>query len=110
MRVAVILAHPNPDSFAHELARRAAAGLVAGGHDVELVDLHAIGFRAAMSTEEREAYHGESPILDPIVQEHADLVRSVDTLVFVGHLVQGEGGPVRGRGLGRAHDRRRLSL
>jgi NAD(P)H dehydrogenase (quinone) len=83
MRVAVILAHPNPDSFAHELAHRAAAGLVAGGHDVELVDLHAIGFRAAMSTEERTAYHGESPILDPIVQEHADLVRSVDTLVFV---------------------------
>ncbi len=83
MRVAVILAHPNPDSFAHELARRATAGLVAGGHDVELVDLHAIGFRAAMSTEERKAYHGESPILDPIVQEHADLVRSVDTLVFV---------------------------
>ena len=83
MRVAVILAHPNPDSFAHELARRAAVGLVAGGHDVELVDLHALGFRAAMSTEEREAYHSESPILDPIVQEHADLVRSADTLVFV---------------------------
>ncbi len=56
---------------------------MAGGHEVELVDLHAIGFRAAMSTEEREAYHGDSPILDPIVQEQADLVRSVDTLVFV---------------------------
>jgi putative NADPH-quinone reductase len=83
MRVAVILAHPNPDSFAHELARRATIGLRAGGHDVELVDLHAIGFRAAMSTEERAAYHGESPILDPIVEAQADLVRSVDTLVFV---------------------------
>ncbi len=83
MHVAVILAHPNPDSFAHELARRATAGLRAGGHHVELVDLYAIGFRAAMSADERVAYHSTSPILDPIVQQQADLVRSVDTLVFV---------------------------
>ena len=83
MRVALILAHPNPDSFAHELARRARSGLVAGGHDVTLVDLCALGFRAAMSEEERIAYHGDRPILDPLVQAHADLVRSVDTLVFV---------------------------
>jgi putative NADPH-quinone reductase len=83
VNIAVVLAHPNPDSFAHELARRATVGLRAGGHDVELVDLHAIGFRAAMSTAEREAYHGDSPILDPLVRAQADLVRSVDALVFV---------------------------
>ena len=83
MRVAVILANPNPDSFAHELARRAAVGLRAGGHEVESVDLYAMGFRAAMSTEEREAYHGRTPILDPMVRAQADLVRSVDALVFV---------------------------
>jgi NAD(P)H dehydrogenase (quinone) len=83
MRVAVILANPNPDSFAHELARRATVGLRAGGHEVESVDLYAMGFRAAMSTEEREAYHGRTPILDPMVRAQADLVRSVDALVFV---------------------------
>lgn len=83
MRVAVILAHPNRDSFAHEIARRATGGLIAGGHDVELIDLHAIDFRAAMSTAERAAYHSQSPILDPLVQHHADLVRAIDTLVFV---------------------------
>ncbi|MGB3733491.1 MAG: NAD(P)H-dependent oxidoreductase [Ilumatobacter sp.] len=83
MRVGVILAHPNPDSFAHELARRAVAGLTTGGHDVELVDLGAIGFRAAMSSEERTAYHGEHPVLDAQVQTQIDLVRSVEALVFV---------------------------
>lgn len=83
MHAAVILAHPNPDSFAHELARRAALGLRAGGHQVELIDLYDIGFAAAMSTAEREAYHRDAPILDPIVQHQADLVTSVDTLVFV---------------------------
>lgn len=83
MKVAVILAHPNPESFAHHLAHRALAGLAAAGHDVELVDLCAIGFRAAMSADERAAYHGDDPVSDPQVQSHIDLVRSVDGLVFV---------------------------
>lgn len=83
MRVGVVLAHPNPDSFAHELARRAVAGLVSAGHDVELVDLCAIGFQAAMSPDERAAYHGDQPVLDPQVQSQIDLVRSVQMLVFV---------------------------
>jgi len=83
MKAAVVLAHPNSDSFAHELARRAHAGLLAAGHEAELVDLHAIGFRAAMSPEERAAYHGASPVLDPIVDGQIDLVTSVDTIVFV---------------------------
>ena len=59
------------------------AGLRVAGHDVEMVDLYEIGFRAAMSTAEREAYHGDAPVLDPLVQSQIDLVRSVDTLVFV---------------------------
>lgn len=83
MRVAVVLAHPNPDSFSHELARRAASGLASAGHEVQVVDLYAIGFRAAMSPEEREAYHGDRPVLDPQVRTQIDLVRSVEALVFV---------------------------
>ena len=83
MRAAVILAHPNPESFTHELARRASTGLRAGGHEVEVVDLCALEFRAAMSAAEREAYHGDTPVLDPLVAEQVELIRSVDTLVFV---------------------------
>lgn len=82
-RAAVVVAHPNPDAFAHELAARAVAGLRSGGREVELVDLAAEGFRAAMSADERRAYHGDAPILDEQVRRYADLVTSVDTLVFV---------------------------
>ena len=83
MRIGVVLAHPNPDSFTHEIGRRAVAGLTSAGHDVELVDLYAIGFRAAMSPDERAAYHGGHPVLDPQVQSQIDLVRSVEALVFI---------------------------
>lgn len=83
MHVAVVVAHPNPDAFTHELARRAVGGLRAAGHLVTPVDLAAEGFRAAMSPAERRAYHGDEPILDEQVRSYADLVRAVDALVFV---------------------------
>jgi NAD(P)H dehydrogenase (quinone) len=83
VHAAVVLAHPRRDSYAHALAQRAVHGLQVAGHSVEVVDLYAEGFQAAMSEAERDAYHGDEPILDPLVQASADLVRSVDALIFV---------------------------
>ena len=83
MHALVVVAHPSADSFCHALAGRAVAGLRAAGHEVTVLDLYAEGFRTAMSAEERAAYHGEEPILDPMVQRHADEVLAADALVFV---------------------------
>lgn len=83
MNVVVVLAHPNDDSFNHAIAERACAGLTRGGHNVELLDLYALGIRAAMSEQERIAYHTHSPIIDPLIAEHAALLRRADALVFV---------------------------
>jgi putative NADPH-quinone reductase len=83
MQVLVVLAHPNGDSFNHAIAARACDALRAAGHTPTLVDLYAIGFTAAMSADERRAYHEDTPILDPLVREHAALVRRSDAIVFV---------------------------
>lgn len=83
MHAAVVLAHPRADSYAHALAQRAVDGLQAAGHRVDIIDLYADGFRAAMSEAEQEAYRGNQPILDPLVQTSAALVRNVDALIFV---------------------------
>ncbi|MBV1893908.1 MAG: NAD(P)H-dependent oxidoreductase [Ilumatobacteraceae bacterium] len=83
MLVALILAHPQGDSYCHSLAERAAAGLRAGGHEVVVVDLYGQGFRAAMTGEERSAYHGDEPICDPLVEASADLIGRAEALVFV---------------------------
>ena len=83
MLALVVVAHPCADSLTHALAARAETGLRAAGYEVHIVDLYAIGFRAAMSNEERTAYHGDHPILDPIVAEHAELITTASTLVFV---------------------------
>ncbi len=83
MLAVVIVAHPCADSLTHALAARAEAGLRSAGYDVTLLDLYAVGFRAAMSEEERSAYHEDQPILDPIVAEHAELITSASAVVFV---------------------------
>ena len=83
MLVAVVVAHPSPDSYCRHLSSRAVAGLVAAGHDVEVLDLYADGFCVAMSAAERDAYHGDSPICDPLVERYADVVQRAGVLVFV---------------------------
>jgi len=83
MQVLLVLADPLPDSYTHQLAARAQAGLRAGGHEVTTLDLYELGFRAAMTHEERAEYHGDSPICDPMVAAHVDIVKRVDVLVFV---------------------------
>jgi len=83
MLVAVVVAHPAADSYCRALAGRAVTGLRAGGHEVVVLDLYADGFAPAMTTAERHAYHGDTPILDDQVAEHADVIRRAEALVFV---------------------------
>ena len=83
MEVVVVLAHPNDDSWNHEIASCACDALRRAGHLVHLLDLYALGFTAAMTEDERRAYHTSVPVLDPMVADHAALVRAADALVFI---------------------------
>jgi len=83
VNVLLVLAHPNHDSFNHACARVATATLERGGHRVDVIDLYAERFVAAMSRHERLAYETDEPILDPQVADHARRLKSADALVFV---------------------------
>lgn len=83
MQALVLIAHPDRDSITHAAARTAVAALERAGHDVDVIDLYAVGFRAAMSREERIAYDTDDPILDPQVAEHVEMLRRARALVFV---------------------------
>lgn len=78
-----MLAHPNADSFNHAIATRALESLTEAGHDAQLLDLYALGSKAAMSADERVAYHSDRPILDPMIQAHAELLLGAEALVFI---------------------------
>ncbi len=83
MEVLLVCAHPHEDSFTHAIAAAARAGFERGGHAVTTLDLYALGFAPAMSLEERRAYHGEQPLLDPMTLAHAELAQRADVLAFV---------------------------
>jgi NAD(P)H dehydrogenase (quinone) len=83
MRAVVVVANPNPQSFSHAIAERVETGLRRAGHEVIVHDLYAEGFTAAMSAEEHAAYQTDHPVLDPLVQQHIDEIKSAHTVVFV---------------------------
>jgi NAD(P)H dehydrogenase (quinone) len=83
MRAVLIVAHPDPASFTHAIATCVADGLRASGHQVIVHDLYAEGFRAAMSDGERHAYHGDTPVIDPMVAEHIADITQAHTLVYI---------------------------
>lgn len=83
MRVVVVVAHPDPNSFTHAIATTARAALTEHGHEVTVLDLYAEEFRTAMSPDERHAYHSERPLLDPVAERHAGLVKQTEAFVFV---------------------------
>lgn len=83
MRALVVIAHPNRDSLCQAAAARAVNGLARAGHHVDVIDLYAQGYRAAMSLQERLAYGTDEPISDPLVSEHAELLKQAQILVFV---------------------------
>lgn len=83
MRVVVVVANPDPDSFTHAIASTATAALSKAGHQITVLDLYGEGFRVAMSKGEWLAYHGDRPILDPMAERHAEIVKQAEALVFV---------------------------
>lgn len=83
MKALVIHAHPDPDSFNRALLDRVVAGLEAARFDCDVIDLYAIDYRAELSRDEHLAYTSDSPILDPVVAQHAELLKTCDVLAFV---------------------------
>ena len=82
MRILLVLAHPQPESFAHAVQERARAGLQRAGHEVRLLDLYGIGFDPVMSEADRRDYH--TPGLNEVrVADQLAHLRWAEGLVFV---------------------------
>ena len=52
MKVSIILAHPDPGSFNHAIAKKASITLERNGHDVVFHDLYLEGFDPVLTLEE----------------------------------------------------------
>ena len=83
MKVLVVLAHPNPDSFSHAIVDKVSATLANRDHSVSVIDLYALDYSSAMTRSELAAYPTSTPAIDPVVIEHTQLIQECSTIVFV---------------------------
>ena len=60
MKVLVVYAHFNPDSFTHAILEQVTKGLDDGGHDYKVNDLYAIGFDPVFTPRGRAQFLHES--------------------------------------------------
>lgn len=82
MRCLLVYCHPCPESFTAAVRDRVVAGLDRAGHEVDLLDLYASGFRAVMDAEERRRYH-EPGVNELPVKDHLERLERAQGLVFV---------------------------
>lgn len=81
MKHAVIVAHPNPQSFTHSVARAYCEAVAARGHDVLLRDLYAMDFDPRLKASEIAGTPGFAPA-DDVKAERAGLT-DADVFCFV---------------------------
>lgn len=82
MRILLVYAHPVENSFAAALRDVVMTGLAQSGHQVDLCDLYAEGFRAELSREERLAYHSV-PANVATVASDVERLRQAEGVIFV---------------------------
>jgi NAD(P)H dehydrogenase (quinone) len=82
MRILLLYAHPNPDSFTGALRRTATAALARAGHEVDVCDLYAEGFDPVLSREERHAYL-DVPENRTSVESYVRRIEQAEGLVLV---------------------------
>ncbi len=79
MKISLILAHPNPASFNHAIARQAAATLKQEGHEVCFHDLYAEGFDPVLPAAEIP----EDGPVPPTIQAHCRELAEANGLIIV---------------------------
>jgi NAD(P)H dehydrogenase (quinone) len=79
MNVSVLLAHPNPGSFNHAIARTAVETLAALKHRFVFHDLYAEQFDPVMTAEEL----AKDALLPPDIERHCQEIGEADGIIFI---------------------------
>ena len=81
MKVLVVYAHPNSQSFNHAILEWFTEGLKEGGHNYEIVDLYGIRFNPCLGLEELAQFSGCQMPKDVLRQQ--EKVAQADALAFI---------------------------
>ncbi|WP_060510947.1 NAD(P)H-dependent oxidoreductase [Pseudomonas sp. NBRC 111124] len=82
MQALIVIAHHDPDSLTHALAREVAAGLASAGHGSEIADLAHEGFDPRFTLADHAVHRGLAAPTADVLREQARIDRA-DALVLV---------------------------
>jgi len=83
VKVLLVHAHPDPDSFGASVRDAVLRGLSTAGHDVTLLDLEAEDYQPCLTTSDYDAYDtGSERHHDPAVATHTAALQETEALVF----------------------------
>lgn len=80
VKVLIVVAHPQRDSFTTALAERFAEGIATSGHDAEIADLYGEGFDPVVSGPELEGW--QRGLIVPEITAWQERIKSCDGLVL----------------------------
>ncbi len=81
MKVLVVYAHPNPESFNHAILEKFVEGLQSKNHEVEVLDLYALGFNPLLTAADLASLQGGEVPAD-IKAQQAKVARA-EGLAFI---------------------------
>ena len=87
MKVLIVYAHPNPQSFSHAILEEFTKGLEEGGHAFEVVDLYGIGFDPRLTPQDLAQFQGGEMPQDVRAQQQK--VAGAEGLAFISPLYWG---------------------
>jgi len=87
MKVLIVYAHPNPESFNHAILEEFTKGLKDCGHFAETVDLYESGFDPRINSQDLAQFKGVKPADDVLQQQ--EKVKEADALVFISPIIWG---------------------
>ncbi len=79
MKASVLLAHPNPASFNHAIARTVVQTLTALHHEVRFHDLQAEQFDPVMTAAEL----ARDAVLPPVIEQHCREIDEADAIIVI---------------------------
>lgn len=82
MHALIVVAHPNPGSLTHAIARQLSNGIEASRHTAEIADLAAEGFDPNFNLSDIDLFHKKAPPPADVAAEHLRLQRA-DALALV---------------------------
>ncbi|KAB2348511.1 NAD(P)H oxidoreductase [Actinomadura rudentiformis] len=79
----LVAAHPRRDSLTAQITEQTRDRLVASGHTVDLLDLHAEGFDPRMTLEDEPDWTDRDKVYSAEVREHMRRIDAADVIVVV---------------------------